>query len=139
MASVFRSTIVGLAVASFAALALVGDGLHGLPGFQHGIVPHQGYCTGHRECPCRVAPPACCAGPGCGAVGKPEAPPEPGCPSQQHTCPVCRLLAQAKAPVAAAGTPPLGETVPDAPALSSSFYVFLPVRAFDARGPPRGV
>lgn len=139
MGSLLRSTIVGLAAASFAALALVGDGLHGLPGFQHGIVPHQGCCTGRQECHRPVAPPTCCAGAGCGVVAGPEGPPEPGCPSQQHTCPVCRLLAQAKVPVAMAGTPPLGGKVPGTPAPSSPFYVFLPIRAFDARGPPRGV
>ncbi len=146
MGSLFRSTIVSLAAASFAALALVGDGLHVMPGFQHAFVVQHACCVGPAGClPTPVADACCYAGrghsaalDGC-AADQPDAPQEPACPPQEHTCPVCRLLAQAKSPAAAVELPPPGAPVLQRANVSSPLCFLSPDRAFDARGPPLGV
>lgn len=136
MGTLLRGAIVWLAAASFAALSLVGDGLHGIPGFQHGIAPRHGCSSSQGGCCAPVAYDAGCGGPGPSAGAEPEVPAERSSPTEKHTCPVCRLLAQAKTAPTVAELPPLGEPVADDPVFSSPCYASAPAHAFDARGPP---
>lgn len=137
MKGVFRNTIVWSAAASFVAGSLVGDGLHFVPGFEHAFTPRLECGSSGYGCRQPAVPKTCCNGCDSKATVEPGNAPAMSALPLEHTCPVCRLLAQAKAPVDAAALPPLGEPVPAEPALVPALSTRLLTRVFDARGPPR--
>jgi hypothetical protein len=157
-----RNAIVWTAAASFAALSLVGEGLHWLPGSSHARL---GSCCCRQD---QVASLSCCPGHGThrhgddsagapepnacghGCCGHEQAPPEP-VPSEdrepepgdeptrseaERECPICRLMAQAKTPLVLAALPDAGEPVRERPVHRPDFFRLLLARTFDARGPP---
>jgi len=139
MRSFVRATIILTAAAAFVVLSVVGQGLHLLPGCGHRHRALDTACCGDKS----ITGPVdrgCCDGHGPHHGPKPHGSDSepPGDPrSAVATCPICRLIAQAKAPAVIAAPPEVDQPVPDEPVHSPLPLLLSPTRAFDARGPPR--
>ena len=139
MLAFLKNLTIWTAVVSFAAASLVGEGLHLLPGCGHDHGVSSGQCH-HGVCTCQSQHRAV----GCGVAEQHEEAVGGGFPAGHFTgdedaCPICRFIAQAKAPAANADAAPAAMPVPDEPVSAPVLRVLLFARSFDARGPPLAV
>jgi hypothetical protein len=121
---VLRSAILNWFVTGlFAAVAVLGQALHGLPGCNHGV------CDSHcdEDCGCEHSEHACAVRPGH------ESSP---CNHAAADCSICKFFSQAKALGQFGPSADCATLVADVPSWATIFASLVPLRPFDARGPP---
>ncbi len=121
---VLRSAILNWFVTGlFAAVAVLGQALHGLPGCNHRV------CDSHcaEDCGGEQAEYACAVQPGHESSA---------CDHAAADCSICKFFSQAKALGQFGPSADCATLVADVPARATIFAPLAPHRPFDARGPP---
>jgi len=133
MVRAYRKASIWLAIGVFALPTLLGNSLHWVPGFSHGL-----NCCGadHEQAACHD----CCSAHHRAPVGgdgwqaaSHDGPRDVG---SAHQCPICSFLAGSKAVLAQGISPLFTAVAASAPALHCIVVPAREVRPLGPRGPP---